>query len=171
MSRFQSPREYLEEARSTDTSPERLDILAETEWEFVRAAVASNPNTSPRTLAGLTPSGIRPLDDAIAIAIARRADASPESLRKLAARFVEATKRMGRTSFELGFALASNPSANMEVIDMLIDPARTTSHFRARLLSETNRRDVIDRLRRDVSEKVSRRAERVWETIEQASND
>ena len=167
MKPYHSPKDYLDEVRSPDTPPDRLDILSETQWEFVRAAVAANPNTGVRTLVGLLPPGNRPLDEPIALAIARREDAPVEALRQLAGRFGKVVNWSGRNlNFELGLALAANPATPPDVISALLDPKKTTAHFRARLATTCRRRDVLAQLQRDVSEKVRRRADKTLEASE-----
>jgi hypothetical protein len=165
MMRYHSPKEYLVEAQSTETSAQRLDILAETQWEFVRAAVAANPNTSVRTLVRLLPVGVNPLDQPIAVAIAKRADA-PEVLRKLMERFGRIVNWAGRSmNSDLGFALAANPATPADVIDQLLDPRRSTTHFRVTLARTSPRVDLLHRLRNDVSEKVRQAVERRLESM------
>jgi hypothetical protein len=161
---YHSPKDYLDEAQSPDTSWERLDILSEAQWEFVRAAVAANPHTSVRTLVGLLPPGTRPLDEQIALAIAKREDAPPEALRQLVVRFGHVVNWSGRNlNFELGLALAANPATPPDAIAVLLDPKKTTAHFRTRLAASSRRLDVLHRLQSDVSEKVRRRAENALE--------
>jgi hypothetical protein len=161
MARYQSPKEYLDEASSPNTTSERLDILSETEWEFVRAAVAANPNTSTQTLVGLLPRGARQVDESIAIAIARRSDATPYALRQVAERFGKTRDRSGRSvGFELGLALLSNPSTPEDVIARLLDPTQSSAHFRTRVASINERPEVLAILKKDVNEKVRQRAER-----------
>jgi hypothetical protein len=163
---YHSPKDYLIEAQSPATPAERLDILAETQWEFVRAAVASNPNTSARTLASLVPTGVRPLDESIAVAIVRRPDAPPDALSRLATRFGKTVDWSGRQlSFDLGLALLANPATPDDVVATLLDPKRSTPHFRARVVTTTRRTDVLEQLRTDVSEKVRNRAERKLEEL------
>jgi hypothetical protein len=170
MTRYHSPREYLEEARSFDTSSARLNVLAKTQWEFVRAAVAANPNTSVQTLVGLLPTGMNAIDQPIAVEIARRPDAPPELLRQLATRFGQIVNLAGRSmNSELGLALISNPGTPMDVIEALLDPKRSTAHFRLVLARKTPRGDVLERLKKDVGENVRRVAEkRVAESVKNA---
>jgi hypothetical protein len=159
MARYHSPKEYLEEASSPATTAERLDILAESQWEFVRAAVAAHPNVAPLTLAGLVPTGARPLDESIAVAIARRSNAPVDALRKLAIRFGRMVNWSGRAvGFDLGLALLSNPASPDDVVVELLDPERSTRHFRMRVASTTTRADVLERLQQDRSEAVQKRA-------------
>ena len=170
--KYHSPREYLEEARSPATTAERLDILAETPWEFVRAAVAANPNVSARTLLGLVPTGARPADEPIALALAQRRDATAETLRSLAKRFGRTNDWSGRNlNFALGLALLANPATPPDVVALLLDPKRTTPHFRSRVLSETQRVDVINALCQDASEKVSKRARMKLEQMERPQGE
>jgi hypothetical protein len=167
MSRYHSPREYLDEARSPNTSAQRLDILADTEWEFVRAAVAANPNVSTQTLNGLTPRGMRPLDDGIALEIAGRSDASPEALRTLTRRFLEMGNWTGRGgTFQLGLTLLANPSTPADAIADLTDPKRTTVHFRMKAAAFVRNPRALERLRNDNSERVRRRAVRIADATE-----
>jgi hypothetical protein len=163
MRRYHSPKEYLEEARSPDTSPHRLDLLAESEWEFVRAAVAENPNTDVRTLFHLARITEQLWDEPVAIAVARRAEAPSEALQILAERFARAVDGRAQTMGfdpELGLALLNNPATPDDAIAKLLDPAHSTTHFRARAASTTKRPDVLALLCRDVSEKVQKRAKR-----------
>jgi len=161
-----SPRDYLNEANSSETTAKRLDSLARAEWEFVRAAVAANPKTDPQTLVKLVPAGIRLLDESIAVAIARRVDAPAEALRALARRFNAISDWSGRSAgVDLGLALLSNPSTPNDAIVELLAPARSTPHFRARVATTTRLASVLTLLRQDISEKVRKRAERALERL------
>jgi hypothetical protein len=159
MPQYHSPKEYLEEARSPTTGADRLDILARTQWEFVRAAVAAHPRVSDETLRRLTPQGTNSWDDGIALAIARRPDASVDALRQMVKRFFAMANRTGRPkdTFELGLALMANPSTPYDAIAELTDPKRTTTHFRLRAAGFVRNPLALERLRDDVSERVRRK--------------
>jgi hypothetical protein len=159
MERYHSPKEYLDEAKAVTTTAQRLAELAGTEWEFVRAAVAANANCPIPLLVALTPIGNKPLDEPIAVAIARRHDAPADTLRILAHR-VGTVKDWASRNIGLGLAytLLANPATPEDTVALLLDPQRTTPHYRLKVIRTTRRFDVLQRLANDASEKVRDRA-------------
>jgi hypothetical protein len=163
MNRYHGPKDYLDAARSTDTSAEELEALAVTEYPFVRAALAKNPSTPPRALSSLLSANLdRYPEQEVAEALAARTDASGALLERLAEALSTHLHggRDSRAAFSAAVALCSNEAAPFDAIRRLLDPAVSKPVFRKVVARETRRADVLALLASDVSSTVAERARR-----------
>ena len=81
---YHSPMDYLTAARTSSSSDE-LACLARSEYEFVRLAVAQNPNVTSSILLSLVPEGFATWNQQeLAGAVSKNPKAPQDALRKIA---------------------------------------------------------------------------------------
>lgn len=169
MSRYHSPKEYLDAARSPAASPAELRELARSCYPFVVVAVARHPHTEPETLAALAPTQILSRhDQELAAAIAQHPHAPPEVLAMLAERLVPVLDngRGHHWGFAAGVAVCCHPKTPIDAIADLLRSEKVSRTFRYVVARETRRREVLDMLLSDRSEKVRKRARRTIEALD-----
>ncbi|MGB9754243.1 hypothetical protein [Roseiflexus castenholzii] len=168
MPRYHTPKEYLDAARSPETTPEELRHLAMSPYDFVAVAVAQNPNTEPDVLTALVPATVTSWNDqALAAAIAQHPHTPVEALKMLAERLTPVLDngRNHQMGFKAGVALCCNPHTPFQGIATLLCSDRVAMQFRKVVARETRRRDVLELLVRDRSETVRRSAQKRIETL------
>jgi hypothetical protein len=161
----------LEAARSPQTTPDELDVLAESPYEAVRMAVVEHPATKPFELAGFVPLSIKsPYDLDIAAALARNNNTPEYALVRLAERVIAYLGRepnRGKCS-EVCVALCSNPGTPFEAISELLAPSVSGLELRMAVARETERQDVLLLLQSDRSKAVRKQARHSSESISSA---
>lgn len=168
MKKFHGPKDYLDAARSLETTPDELDDLSNSEFGFVRKAVAANPRTRVKTLLKMIPEEIPKGgdDDAwriqeLALEIARNPNLTVELLTVLAQKFMPALDkvRTHHLAFHAGVFFCSDPRVPFSVIESIVNPERSTKWFRRVVARETKRKDVLELLAQDSSVKVTKKAQ------------
>jgi len=161
MPKYHSPKEYLDVARSPETSPRELRILAQSAYDFVLTAVAWNPNTEADVLTTLIPQHIESWDEQDrARAIAQHPHTPEETLDMLAERlFPILNKGRGHTlGLQAGVALCENPKTPWSAIQAIFQDHRVSTDFRKLVVHGTQRRELLELLLHDRSEVIRRRA-------------
>ncbi|MCS6839551.1 MAG: hypothetical protein RMJ54_09395 [Roseiflexaceae bacterium] len=169
MPRYHTPKEYLDAARSPETSPEELRELATSPYNFVAIAVAQHPNTEPDVLAALLPATITSWNEqALAAAIAQHPRTPVEALEILAERLAPVLDngREHQIGFRAGVLLCCNPKTPFRAIAALLRSEIAATQFRKVVARETRRRDVLELLLHDRSETVKKRAQKSIEALD-----
>lgn len=170
--KYHGPKEQLEDARLPNTTADVLDVLAESVYEFVQAAVAEHPNTRPRTLAELVPFGIEAASDQyLAASLAWNKNTPDYALRRLGERMIARldSGRGQQKYFEIGVALSCNPNTPSDIIEGLLAPEYTATEFRKVVARETRRQDVLQLLQTDKSETVRKQASKTAHQMVESS--
>jgi len=157
------PKEQLDMAKRAEASPEQLEALARSPYNFVLTAVAGNGNTPTSALDGLVPDEADTYpDQELLKALAWNPNTRVATLRRVADRLAGRLNggRGNQVAFEAGIALFSRFDTPIEVLVALLNRAETSSEFRKVVARQTGRADVIEVLRRDRSERVRRAIER-----------
>jgi hypothetical protein len=163
MSNYHTPREFQDAAKSLDTSPAELRELAKASWDFVRVAVAGNPNTDTDVLLTLIPRKFISWNDQLfAVALVQNPNSSEEVLEILAQRLAPVLDngRNHQVGFEAGVLLCSHPTVSIKLITSMLYSEHVAMQFRKVVARETQRRDVLEILLVDRSETVRRHAQR-----------
>ncbi|MFQ3684780.1 hypothetical protein [Roseiflexus sp.] len=169
MPRYRTPKEYLDAARSPETSSEELRALARSPYDFVATAVAQHPNTEPDVLAALAPVTITSWNEqALAAAIAHHPCTPVEALEMLAERLAPVLDngRDHHMGFKAGVLLCCNPKTPVQAIATLLHSERVAMQFRKVVARETRRRDVLNLLLNDSSETVRKQAQKSIEALD-----
>lgn len=159
MTRWHSPKEQLDAARSPAATNEDLRLLARSPYGFVRVAVAENPKTEDRELEAMLPRDLdNHRDQELADAIARNPRASERTLRTLATLLEGrlANRRTDHLAFRAGVQLCCHANAPLDVIREILRPDHCSAEFRKVVARETGRSDVLHLLSEDASERVQR---------------
>ncbi len=153
---FQSPRDYLDLARSEEATQDELRALASSEYDFVLEAVAANPSTPPDVLAGLLPKTVKTWNDGALLLALVRNDRTPREVLEAVPALVLSRLRArdDHNSFEAGVALARRPDTPEEVLAALVSDKRATTEFRKVVARETAHPELRARLLTDPSERV-----------------
>jgi len=168
MSKYHGPKDYLDAAKSPDTSLAELRELARAPYSFVVTAVARNPNTESDVLTALIPRRIESSNEQeLAEAIVQHPNASADALEILAERLVPMLDngRGHQVGFEAGVLLCSSPMVSIRTIAAILNSKDVAVQFRKVVARETHRRDVLEILLADRSEIVRRRAQKSIQTF------
>jgi len=157
------PKEQLDLAKRADATPEELEALAKSPFNFVLTAVATNGNATASVLDALVPEGADSYpDQELLKAVAWNGNTGVATLRRVADRIAGRLNggRGNRVAFEAGIALFSRFDTPTEVLVALLNCHATSTEFRKVVARQTGRPDVIEVLKRDRSERVRRAIER-----------
>ncbi|HVE58559.1 MAG TPA: hypothetical protein VNB22_17125 [Pyrinomonadaceae bacterium] len=159
--KYHSPKEYQDAAKSASTPVSELAYLAKSEYNFVRLAVANNPNVTEEILDSLIPSNFDSWNEQeISAALTGNLTASSQTLKKLA-QGLEPFLNSGRNNdmaFIAGVNLFNHPNASIESLKDVLMFDKVSVLFRRKIARETKRKDVLDLLLKDPSEAVRKRA-------------
>jgi hypothetical protein len=158
--KYHGPKDYLDAAKSLETSAEELKYLAKSEYDFVKTAVARNPNSSEEVLELLLPTNLESwTQQELASAIAGNIITSPQTLKDLANDLIPFLNngRGNNMAFEAGINLCCNSNTPIEAIQTVLTSEKTATQFRKSVAGKTNRRDVLNFLITDRSEAVKKR--------------
>jgi len=165
MAKYHDPAEYLAAAESPHTSAEELGNLAQSEYDFVRTAVARHPSTPAEVLSGLLPPTLTTWNaQALTAELAKNENTSIETLTQLGVKLVPYCREADspRANLQMGFEaavrLCCNPRVPFETIARMLKADATTRQFRKVVARETSRIDVLELLVEDRSALVRRRA-------------
>src|SRR5262245_44059563 len=159
--RYSSPKQYLDAAGSPDTAPVELEELAVSPYSFVKLAVANNPNASQRALEILAPSAAEtPIEQELAGALVRNPKTPVQTLAKLAEMLTPLLdhRRGHEIAFDAGLELCRNPVASFDTLARILQSPNVAVRFRSAVATYAKRRDVLELLLNDRSEKVRRKA-------------
>lgn len=159
--KYHSPKEYLDAAKSSETTSEELASLAKSEYGFVQIAVAENSNVNAEILAMLVPNV---LDDwnkqDLARVLTRNSKTSPEILSLIGEKLIPFLDngRNNDMALEAGKNLCNNPNTPIQIIEKIMNSEKVAILFRRKVASKTQRQDVLKILLKDKSEAVRKRA-------------
>lgn len=159
MDRWNSPKDQLDAASALSATPDDLQILAHSEYGFVRVAVGGNPNTAPADILAMIPAELADSSNQeLAEAIAGNPGADPDTLSRLGLVLSNqlGDRREDRVAFRAGVKFCDHSNAPLESIRDLLDPQRSCAKFRKVVGRETARQDVLELLREDPSSRVQR---------------
>ncbi len=165
---YHSPKDYVDAASSPATSPTELAGLSRADYIFVKAAVAANPATPHEILWQLLPPHLETENEIqIGKALLKNPLAPLELLHELVHRLLPLQEVTPRNCPKRQFALAltADPRPQLEILQQLIDPAGTPKHLRGAIAHATFRRDILQLLTMDPSEKVRRKSIRRLNTM------
>jgi hypothetical protein len=157
------PKDYLALARSPSATAEQLRWLARSPYSFVVEAVARNPATPGDVLEGLVPSDAASWNEqSLLLALAEHPAASLAVLTTIARQVPRLLhERDSQPGFSAGIALFRRSDVPEAVLLELLDDPDVTTEFRKVAARDAAQQGlVLDRLRRDPSERVRRAAER-----------
>ena len=157
---YHSPKDYLDAAGSDETTAEELMFLAGSEYDFVRLAVAGNPNVTSGILSILVPDALSSWNkQAIALALAQNARTSPAVLRTLAEKLIPVlNKDRNGLAHEVAIKLFCNANTPFDVVQAVLNSREATTLVRRKLARETIRKDALRLLAADRSEVVRKLA-------------
>ncbi len=170
--KYHSPKEYQDAARSLETLASELAFLAKSEYNFVRLAVAQNPNVTSEILASLVPDNPASWNDQeIARALTQNEKTSPETLSILAQKLITVldSARDNDLGLEAGIYLCNNPNTPFEAIEKIMASEKASTLFRRKVASKSRREDVLELLLTDRSEAVRKRAANNLESLRQSA--
>jgi hypothetical protein len=157
------PKDYLDLAKSPSATEEQLRWLAGSPYSFVVEAVARHPTTPPVVLERLVPSDATSWNDqSLLLALAEHPASSLAVLTAIARQVPRLLhERDSQLAFSAGIALFRRSDMPEGVLLELLDNPDVTTQFRKVAARETAHRGlVLDRLRRDPSQRVRGTAER-----------
>jgi hypothetical protein len=169
LAKYHSPKDYLEDAKSPETSPAELRELAKASYSFFLTAVANNPNTESDVLIGLIPEKIESSNEQLlATAIVHNPNTSADALEILAERLVPVLDngRDHRFGFEAGISLCINSLTPIRAISAMLYSEQVAMQFCKVVARETRRRDVLEILLADRSEKVRKQAQKSIQALD-----
>ncbi len=159
--KYHSPKEYQDAAKSLETPASELAFLARSEYNFVRLAVALNPNVTAEILSSLVPINLEHWNEQdIARALTQNSKTLPETLNLLAEKLIPVLNngRDNDLGLEAGIYLCNNPSTPFETIENIMASDKVATLFRRKVASKSLRQDVLELLLTDRSEAVRKRA-------------
>lgn len=170
--KYHSPKEYQDAAKSPETTASELALLAKSEYNFVRLAVAQNPNVTPEILASLVPDDLDSWNEQdIARALVQNSKTMPETLFLLAKKLIPSldSGRDNDNALEAGIYLCNNPNTPFEVIEKIMGSEDVSTLFRRKVASKSRRQDILELLLKDRSEAVRKRAANNLESLKQSA--
>ena len=170
--KYHSPKEYQDAAKSPETPASELAFLAKSEYNFVRLAVAQNPNVTAEILASLVPDKLDSWNEQdIARALTRNKKTSLETLSLLAEKLIPVldSGRDNDLGLEAGIYLCNNPNTPFEAIEKIMASEKASTLFRRKVASKSRRKDVLELLLTDRSEAVRKRAANNLEFLRQST--
>lgn len=162
MRRYSGPKDRLDAAQNPSTNPTELAALATSEYSFVREAVAANPNTPSPILAALIPETLKTEDDfMIAAGLLRNRRLTVQLCEVLIEKMALAAEGISPRTFygTLAFErLFEHPAAPLPSLRALLSDASCPKHLRARIAMSQTKREILECLLSDGSERVRQRA-------------
>jgi hypothetical protein len=158
--KYLSPKEYLDAAKSELTPVSELAYLANSEYNFVKLAVAENPNTTEEILSSLVPGTLESWNEQeIAASLTQNSKTGSETLRILAEKLTPVLNggRNNDMAFKAGVSLCCNPKTPIDAIQSVLVCDKVSTLFRRKAARETSREDVLKLLLNDKSEAVRKR--------------
>lgn len=159
--KYQSPKDYQDAAKSERTTVSELEDLAKSDYNFVKLAVANNPNATEEILDLLIPNRFDSWNEQeICVALTKNSKTSAKSLEKLAENLIPYlnSKRGNDMAFKAGVNLFTNSNVSINSLAKILNSKEVSVLFRRKIARETTRMDVLDLLLIDKSEAVRKRA-------------
>lgn len=169
--KYHSPKDYLDAAKSTETPASELAFLAQSDYGFVRLAIAQNPNATANILASLVPSNLDDWNDQdLARVLTQNLKTPPETLSLLAEKLIPFldNRRNNDMALEAGKNLCDNQNTPLEAIEKVMASETVAVLFRRKVASKSRRQDVLELLLTDRSEAVRKRAANNLDTLRQS---
>lgn len=167
--KYNGPKDRLEAANSTKTTPEELAELANSEYSFVQAAVAANTNTPTDVLEKLLPINLlKNCDCEIILGLLRNQNLPARLFSKIEALIESVASNISPRDYyqsEIVKTFASSPIAPLEAILPLANPSVIPKHLRSRIANSKTRPELLRTLINDPSEKISRMAAKALNEI------
>lgn len=159
---YRGPKERLEAANSLKTTPEELAQLANSEYGFVLAAVAANPNTPPDALEKMVPPNLFKQSACEVVLGLLRNQNLPSGLFLQIEMMIElAAPKISPRAFyenEIIKNLASSSKAPLAAILPLANDSLMPRHIRSRIANSETRSELLQLLMHDPSERISKMA-------------
>ncbi len=168
LKKYHSAKDYLDAAKSRETPVAELEVLARSEYDFVRIAVAENSNMSPEILAALVPSKIESWNEqALAAALTGNQKTPVEALMLMASKLIPVLNhgKGNDHGFRAGKNLCCNANTPLESIREVLNPDKVAKLFRKAVAKTTRRKDVLTLLSSDRSETIRKRTRESLEKI------
>lgn len=159
--KYHSPKDYQDAAKSEKTSVLELNYLAKSEYNFVKLAVANNPNVTDEILDLLVPFNFESWSEQeISVALTKNPKTSAKTLKKLADGLTPFLNsgRNNDMAFVAGVNLFCNPNTPIDSLERILDCEKVSVLFRRKVARETKRKDALKLLLKDKSEAVRKRA-------------
>ena len=166
--KYHSPKEYQDAAKSSETPASELALLAKSEYNFVRLAVAQNPNVTPEILAFLVPDNLDSWNEQdIARTLTQNSKTLSKTLSLLAEKLIPVLDngRGNDNALEAGIYLCSNANTPFESVKKIMTSEKVSTLFRRKVASKSRRQDVLELLLTDRSEAVRKRAANNLESL------
>jgi|KBSSwiStaDraftv2_1062776.scaffolds.fasta_scaffold40760_6 hypothetical protein len=160
--KYHSPKDYLDAAKSSETSLEELSFLATSEYDFVRLAVVANASVTSAILRIALPAKLDTWNSQnIASGIGCNAKTPRDTMKQIAERLKPYLKdgRGNEMAARAALSFCNNPSAPLEILMLVAGSRETAVGIRKKIASNSLRRDVVEAMRLDISEAVRKRAE------------
>ena len=175
MREYGGPKEQLQAAKAADASADELRHLSQSEFVFVREAVASNLNTPEDVLTALTPAFLASKDDyRIALALVRNPALRVSlcyTIGDLIAASIGGITPRDYYPTKLVDAFVRSVLVPVESLVALANPASVPKHIRRRIAVKETRSELLSKLLEDPSEKVRARARRALDTKKEEHNE
>ncbi len=174
--KYHGPKDMLNAARSSVTSPEELANLADSEYVFVRVAVSENPNTAIQTLSRLIPDKLRneinwKADEKgwitnkekweVVCGLLRNPNLPHDFFLKISKILKPVLSEISSRDYypiEVVKTLARSCSAPQEAALILSDASIVPKHIRRRIANPNSIEVLLKQLTTDPSERVRKRA-------------
>ena len=168
MKKYHSPKEFLDAAKSLDTSLDELRELAQAPYVFVQTAVANHPKADSELLLALMPQKLETWhEQERATILAQHPNTTVEILESLAG-MLDSLLDNGREhhlAFKVGVLLCCNSRTPINAIIPLLSPEQSSMQFRKVVARETHRKELLEVLTLDRSEKVRLMAQKTIMTL------
>ena len=162
--KYHGPAERLWAAKAADTPPEELNSLSQSEFTFVRVAVAANPSTPQSTLHSLVPPTLQSQDDfEIALGLIQNPMLQAEDCSRIANLICDSIGRITLRDFypaQLIGAFVRTANVPVESLLKLSDPKSIPKHIRHYIAVPGARPELLNKLLEDPSPKVKSRVGR-----------
>ena len=162
--KYHGPADRLRAAKATGTPPEELSLLSQSEFTFVRVAVAANPSTPQSTLHSLIPPRLQSQEEfEIAVGLIMNPMLQAEDCERIGSLIRESIDRISLRDFypaQLINAFVRNANVPVESLIALADPASIPKHIRHYIAVPGVRPELLNKLLEDPSPKVKSRAAR-----------
>ena len=168
--KYHGPKDRRQAARAEETPEEELRELSQSEYIFVREAVAANSSTPGEVLSAMVPKQLVAEDDfRIALSVIKNPKIESALSGVIAGLVVEAIGRISPREcypMQLLDAVVRCASAPNESLLPLTDPELIPKYIRGRMAASGVRLEVLTKLSVDPSSKISSRARRALGTKE-----
>jgi hypothetical protein len=162
MMKYHGPKDRLDAAQSSATPAEELALLSQSDYIFVREAVATNDNTPEEVLESLVPHSLESEDDfKVALALIKNPGLSPRLAAAIAHLVVQVAALIGPREYyqtQLVDALVRNTNAPEHSLLPLTEADTIPRFIRGRIAALGVRSELLRKLLTDPSEKVRSRA-------------